>query len=560
MRKYILFIALMFTINTLKAQSMEWLCRPGEYADIQYMGYDLFKVRNDEGKWGVLSKEGKEVLAAKYENITTFVEERALVLDTTGRKIRAILGPNGEIIKSFDKERIFTTAYAYYKDGMLGYVDDKGLCGYINRDGVVSIKARFLLAAPFQNGIATVKYNDGCYGLIDKSGGSAITDVKWYKFLSSIVDGYLLAVTPSLRGGDLLRIMQLDGNILKTVKTLEKKMYVRLSDDFTYLFSQKAHHYYIDNQWRISGSNYKFELPYKIIDEPTFVTQSKELLSWQESENGVQITYLGKPILEHSFDDVETYERKYAVVRAKDNSIGVLRLNPSAWIEIVDPDHVFVFNHNPLPMDLSANIEEIDASQCIELQVDIKDVNPAQLKCYWNDDGYLRYAPLKESDGVWRLYLPYFRSDTQFGNIVSKELDIAITYDGLEWVHRAVNLSTMHEPGYDVQISANSITNSFGVGNIKIVVRSLNGSSRRRVMVDISGQEPISFEGDKMEINIPVRNIPEGSTKKFTYTVTITEEGCPIVQETDDVHIMYPKQKKEEQKENQKEQIEIEII
>lgn len=560
MRKYILFIALMFTINTLKAQSMEWLCRPGEYADIQYMGYDLFKVRNDEGKWGVLSKEGKEVLAAKYENITTFVEERALVLDTTGRKIRAILGPNGEIIKSFDKERIFTTAYAYYKDGMLGYVDDKGLCGYINRDGVVSIKARFLLAAPFQNGIATVKYNDGCYGLIDKSGGSAITDVKWYKFLSSIVDGYLLAVTPSLRGGDLLRIMQLDGNILKTVKTLEKKMYVRLSDDFTYLFSQKAHHYYIDNQWRISGSNYKFELPYKIIDEPTFVTQSKELLSWQESENGVQITYLGKPILEHSFDDVETYERKYAVVRAKDNSIGVLRLNPSAWIEIVDPDHVFVFNHNPLPMDLSANIEEIDASQCIELQVDIKDVNPAQLKCYWNDDGYLRYAPLKESDGVWRLYLPYFRSDTQFGNIVSKELDIAITYDGLEWVHRAVNLSTMHEPGYDVQISANSITNSFGVGNIKIVVRSLNGSSRRRVMVDISGQEPISFEGDKMEINIPVRNIPEGSTKKFTYTVTITEEGCPIVQKTDDVHIMYPKQKKEEQKENQKEQIEIEII
>lgn len=560
MRKYILFIALMFTINTLKAQSMEWLCRPGEYADIQYMGYDLFKVRNDEGKWGVLSKEGKEVLAAKYENITTFVEERALVLDTTGRKIRAILGPNGEIIKSFDKERIFTTAYAYYKDGMLGYVDDKGLCGYINRDGVVSIKARFLLAAPFQNGIATVKYNDGCYGLIDKSGGSAITDVKWYKFLSSIVDGYLLAVTPSLRGGDLLRIMRLDGNILKTVKTLEKKMYVRLSDDFTYLFSQKAHHYYIDNQWRISGSNYKFELPYKIIDEPTFVTQSKELLSWQESENGVQITYLGKPILEHSFDDVETYERKYAVVRDKDNSIGVLRLNPSAWIEILDPDHVFVFNHNPLPMDLSANIEEIDASQCIELQVDIKDVNPAQLKCYWNDDGYLRYAPLKESDGVWRLYLPYFRSDTQFGNIVSKELDIAITYDGLEWVHRAVNLSTMHEPGYDVQISANSITNSFGVGNIKIVVRSLNGSSRRRVMVDISGQEPISFEGDKMEINIPVRNIPEGSTKKFTYTVTITEEGCPIVQKTDDVHIMYPKQKKEEQKENQKEQIELEII
>jgi hypothetical protein len=213
-----------------------------------------------------------------------------------------------------------------------------------------------------------------------------------------MVDGQLLAVTSSSRGGDLLRIMKLDVNQLKATKTLESKMFVDLSDDFTYLVSQNGHHYFIDNQWRISGANYKFSLPYAINDKLTFITQSEELLSKQESNNGIQITYMGKPILVHSFDNVETYEKKYAIVSAKDKTIGILKLNPSAGIEIIEPTQVFVFNHNPLPTDLSANLDEMEPEHYIEVQVDIKDVNPKQIKCYINEDGYLRYAPLKEQN------------------------------------------------------------------------------------------------------------------------------------------------------------------
>ena len=473
-----------------------------------------------------------------------------MILDKVGQRIIGILDQNGEILKSFENEQIYATAYPYYKEGLLGYKKKDGLCGYINNQGVISIIARFYLAAPFQNGIATVQHRDGYFGLINKSGGSAIISDTKYKFLSSMVDGQLLAVTSSSRGGDLLRIMKLDVNQLKATKTLESKMFVDLSDDFTYLVSQNGHHYFIDNQWRISRANYKFSLPYTINDKFTFITQSEELLSKQESKNGIQITYMGKPILEHSFDNVETYEKKYAIVSAKDKTIGVLKLNPSAGIEIIEPTQVFVFNHNPLPTDLSANLDEMEPEQHIEVQVDIKDVNPTQLICYINEEGYLRYAPLKQRNGIWNLHLPYFQSDTKFDNIISNKIDIAITYDGLDWMHRLVNLSTKHEPGYDIQIAGNDVTNDKGVGTINIIVESIKGVPNKSTRIDKTGNysKNVYLKGTKEVIAIPVNNIPEGESKTFTYTVTITEEGCPIIKKSVSKIVTYPKQEKGEKK------------
>ena len=550
MKKIILIFLMLICTSHLMAQSMEWLCRPGIYSDIQYMGFDLFKVKDSMGKWGVVSAQGKEVLSVRCDSITHFVESRALVLDKSGQRIIGILDSNGSMVKSFEDEEIFTTSYPYYKEGLLGYKEKNGLCGYMGVTGNVSIRPRFYLAAPFQNGIATVQYadGDGYYGLINKSGGSAIISDTKYRFLSSLVDGQLLAVTSSSRGGDLLRIMKLDVNRLKAIKTLEKKMFVELSDDFTYLVSQNGHHYFIDSQWRITGANYSFKLPYQVVDKQTFITESAELLSKQDTKKGVQITYMGKPILEHSFDRVETYEKKYAIVSAKDKSIGILKLNPSAGIEVSEPTQVFVFNHNPLPSVLTKNLDEIEPEQYIEVAVDIKDVNPKQLKCYINEDGYLRYAPLKQqNNGDWKIHLPYFQPDTKFDNIVSNNIDIAITYDGLEWMHRTVKLTTKHEPGYDISISGGNV----GQSKLNITVQSIKGVPNRKTRIDVTGQETTYLSGGKKVISIPV-NVPEGESRTFTYTVTVAEEGCPVIRKTVSKTITKPKQPKKEKKKKKK--------
>ncbi len=550
MKRIVFFFLMFFSVSYLMAQSMEWLCRPGKYSDIQYMGFDLFKVKDDAGKWGIISAQGKEMLSAKYDSITPFVENRALILDKPGYRIMGILDPDGVMVKSFENEELFATSYPYYKEGLCGYKEKNGLCGYINAMGDVSIKPRFYLAAPFQDGIATVQYanGDGYFGLINKSGGSAIISDTKYRFLSSPVEGQLLAVTSSSRGGDLLRVMKLDVNRLKATKTLESKMFVDLSDDFTYLISQNGHHYFIDNQWRITGANYAFKLPYLIVDKQTFITESAELLSKQSTQKGVQITYMGKPILEHSFDKVETYEKKYAIVSAKDKSVGILKLNPSAGIEVFEPTQVFVFNHNPLPCVLTANLDEIEPDQYIEVAVDIKDVNPKQLKCYINEDGYLRYAPLKQQDnGDWNIHLPYFQPDTQFDNIISNNIDIAITYDGLEWMHRTVKLATKHEPGYDISISDGNV----GQNKLEIIVQSINGVPNRQTLIDVTGRNTTYMNGEKKIISIPV-NVPEGESRTFTYTVTVAEEGCPIIKQTVSKTITKPQQRKKEEKKEKK--------
>ncbi len=563
MKRIILCFLCSLCLIDLMAQSMEWLCHPGKYSNIQYMGNDLFKVKNSIGKWGIISAGGKEVLSIKYDSITSFVENRALILDKSGHRIIGILDQNGENIKYFENENIFTTNYPFYKEGLLPYKESNGLCGYINAQGIISVKARFYLAAPFQDGYATVQYadGDGYYGLINKSGGSAIISDTKYNFLSSMVDGKLLAVTSSSRGGALLRIMTLNGNQLKSIKTLESKMFVDLSDDFTYLISQNGHHYFIDNQWRITGANYKLTLPYQIKDEKNFVTESSELLSKQVTTNGVQITYMGKPILEHSFKNVETYEKKYAIVNAKDKSIGVLRLNPSAGIELRNPTQVFVFNHNTLPSLSSSNLDELDPENYIEIPVDMKDIDPKQLKCYINNNGYLRYAPLKEMSGQWKMHLPFFLADTKFDNTVTSKVDVAVTYDGLDWMHRMIELSTKHEAGYTVSINGPDKAEN-GNGHIDIIIHSVKGIPNKQVRVDITGQKTkyLNFRQTDESIRIVFSNIPEGDSKTFEYTVTITEEGCPIVKDIVQKKIYHPKHTPTTPHKEEKQKKEIKVI
>ena len=563
MKKILLCVMCSFGLTDLMAQSMEWLCHPGKYTNIHYMGNDLFKVKNNNNKWGIISADGKEVLSIKYDSITSFVEDRALILDKSGQRIIGILEQNGETIKSFDNEKIYTTNYPFYKEGLLPYKESNGLCGYINAQGTISVKARFYLAAPFQNGYATIQYadGDGYFGLINKSGGSAIISDTKYNFLSSMVDGKLMAVTSSSRGGALLRIMELDGNKLKSVKTLESKMYVDLSDDFTYLISQNGHHYFIDNQWRITGANYNLKMPYQIKDENTFITESSELLSKQVTKDGVQITYLGKPILEHSFRNVETYEKKYAIVNAKDKSIGVLKLNPSAGIELKSPTQVFVFNHNTLPSLSSSNLEEFDPVNYIEIPVDMKDVDPKQLKCYINNNGYLRYAPLKEANGQWKMHLPFFLAATKFDNTVTSKVDVAVTYDGLDWMHRMIELSTKHEAGYTVSISVPNEAKN-GNGYLDITIHSVKGIPNKQVRVDITGQKSryLTFKQADESIKVSFSNVPEGGSKVFEYTVTITEEGCPIVKDVVQKKISHPKHTPTTPKEEKKEKKQIKVI
>lgn len=537
----ILYLLFILIAQTFKAQTMEWLCNPGIYAEIRYLGHDMFKVKSHDGKWGVLSNKGKTLFEAKYDSITAFVENRALVMSGPDNKIVYILNERGEIVRSFENHNMYATKYPYFKEGLLGYKDKSELFGYLNLQGNTSINTRFNWVAPFQNGVATVQYIDDngttYFGLINKSGGSAIVDNTKYKFLSSLVDNKLFAVTDS-RIGNILRIMELRGSKLVGIKKVESKMFIDLSDDKSYLASQNGKHYFIDNQWRISGANYQFKTPYEIKESPLSIVESTELLSKQHVDNGVQITYKGHPILEQVFSNVEAYEKKYAIVRNRNNEVGILRLNSQAFIKLSPISEPFVFYHNPIYQ------KEQDFSQLPCIEVDIKSIEVSNLKCYINENGYLSYAPIVKNGESYQMFLPYFQEDSVFDHTIEKELDIAITYDGLDWMHNKFIIKSKHKEGYSVKLDDKIyFDKDKKTASFDVIIQPVDGIWHTPVHVNISNRQETTIHDGNGRITMCEKGLA-GTTKTCVYTIYVTEEGCPTMKFELVKDIIFPKKEK----------------
>ena len=532
MKKILLFIiSVILSIASASAQSMDWLCHPGVYSQIEYVGNDLFKVRTPMGKWGLMHADGHLRVPANYDSITPFVENRALLLDKAGERILGLLDQSGSIIRDFSNEDIYVSRYPNFKEGRLAYGLRNGLYGYMNDKGSTVIEPQFFFASPFQNGVAAVQYatDEDDYGLINKAGRSVIISNEHYPFISAPVDGKVLVIRGSRKGADQLVIMRIDGTSLKKEKILEDGMNIWRSADFSSIECQLGHTYNIDNQWRVVSSSHDVKLP-QIKEEPAqVITESSTILSKVATEGGMKITYLGNPIMDFAFPEVETYDKSYAVVRSKDGKVGVLILNPKAAITIKSPETPVVFNHNE--------------QQDVIFDVELVEVDPAKIKWYRNDQGWLTHSTLEQVDGMWRLRMPYFKAADNYDNETSEPVDIAITYDGLDWLHQSVNVKSVHQEGFDVILSGSDITNENGSATLNLSVKASDGNSNVKGSIIVNGGKPIHFDGGRKTIPFNI-SVPEGGTKTFSYTVVVKEDGCPQYATTVSKRVGNPKREK----------------
>lgn len=523
------FIGLTFSAN---GQSMDWLCHPGEYSEVSYLGQDLFKVRNNHGKWGIIQADGKKSIDIRYDSITQFVENKALLLDREGKRLLGIINSKGELVKDLSAAEFYVTKYPNYKEGRLAFTNKNGLSGYLNERGEIAIEPNYYLAAPFQDGIAAVQYQGGDYGLINKGGKSAIVSNTEYRFISSPVDGRVFIINGSRRGADAFRLCKIDGAKLKTEKTFEDGMYIELSDDFTSVECQKGNRYYIDNQWRISGSNSNNNLPQISEGTQYFHIEKSKILGKSNVEGGLRITYLGNPIVNNIFPDVSTFD-DYAIVHSKDGKVGVLKLNKSAAIDIKAPNTPIVFYHNQ-PIE-------------VLLDVDLKAVNPDKLHWYRNDTGYLTHSSLEYNNGKYQLRMPYYKPNSNTGENLLEDVDIAFTYDGLDWMHHTLKLESVHRntDRFDISISGNNTADANGRCNLTINVKSLNGQAKGKITIPGIKSEQINGESFKISIIV---NVPDNAIKNYSFTLKIEEEGCPVYSTTISKIIQGRKTEKREKK------------
>ncbi|MDT3426747.1 hypothetical protein J2Z22_002281 [Paenibacillus forsythiae] len=122
-------------------------------------------------RYGYLDRDGREAIAARYEDATDFKDGKALV------KLRAeefaLIGKNGEVLHTYRYPYVGNPG-----DGLLAFqAEENGRYGYINEEGMTVIQPQFTSALPFSEGRAvvnTAENYENAYGLIDKSGSFII--------------------------------------------------------------------------------------------------------------------------------------------------------------------------------------------------------------------------------------------------------------------------------------------------------------------------------------------------------------------------------------------------
>jgi len=123
-----------------------------------------FAAVHKNGKWGFIDSTGKVVAEPQYEEVSSFYEGMAAVrkqnkfgfIDVT---MKVVIPFEFEIARRFS-------------EGLAPVCNEKGLWGYIDKKGKLSLNYRYNFADLFANGKARVM-KDGLFIVIDKEGKPA---------------------------------------------------------------------------------------------------------------------------------------------------------------------------------------------------------------------------------------------------------------------------------------------------------------------------------------------------------------------------------------------------
>lgn len=520
MKKLTIILLIILYVVPSFSQTMEWHIKDN-YVDIQYMGNDLFKVKNSNGKWGVVNRYGEMTIEIQYDSITPIVENRALLLDITGQYLKGIINEKGQIIKSFHSKEILAN-YQYYNDGMLAYGVAAGeyyLFGYLDINGNTLIVPQYYWAAPFSNGKAVVQYKSRNYGLIDKTGGTVLHDNRKIKFMSTPIDDKLLISFNSTKGGKVVLVNLTPNGKLKDVEELENRTIVKYSTDYKSISCLNGHSYYFDNAMRLisssTGKIFNEELVYN-----NTLSSNSDLKKMRE-QDGWKILHSGNTLFHSSFSDISFCGDEYAIVTSLRNKKGVLKLNRNGNISIQNNPIQGVFYHNTsIKGNLAVNINGLLSSS--QFQIGVVGLKE-------NDQEEMFIVPRGYS-GVYNQSISYFIPADSFDLEVSLPIKVNFYIDGLLYKTETKMLTGVHKRAFRVS-DANSpeYSNPNGHATITFNVQSLESEPSSSAKVVLSGafNQSKRFNGEKMvTFEVPVV-IPVDSEKTFSFTVTIKEDGCP---------------------------------
>lgn len=512
----------MFCLVPSFSQTMEWHIKDN-YVDIKYLGNDIFKVKNSNGKWGIINEYGETTVEIQYDSITTMVENRALLLDITGEILKGIINEKGQLIKSF-ADREILVKFQCFKEGMLAYGvwNNKAGCyyfGYLDINGNTRIEPKYYWAAPFNNGKAVIQYTSNNYGLINQSGVAILNDNRKFKFMSTPVDSKLLVAVTGRRGEKVTMVSLAPDGKLYDIEDLEDGTLVKKSTDYRSLLCHNGHIYYFDDAMRLLSSSTGRTFNEPLSYTTTFPVNSNFMK--MSGQGGWQILYSGSPLFQSPFMDITFCGNDYAIVTSRHNSKGVLKLNHLGNISIQNvPQKAEFYHHAAVTGNLSVNINGLFSSSQVQIGV-VGLMGNAQEEKFTVPVG---------SSGIYNQPLSYFIPAMNLESEVELPIIVNLYIDGMLYKAETRTLTGVHKRAFRVS-DANAPEFSAPDGNAVITfnVQSLNSapSPSARIRVRGASNQVRYFNGaESVAFKVPV-TIPVESMKTFSFTVTIEEDGCP---------------------------------
>ena len=147
------------------SQTVQWAVRPMS-AQIEGYGH-LLKVRKN-GKVGLIDRNSREIIPARYDSISPFRDGYALAMNARGNqlKIEAVISEGDYELQPLT-EAVYATRYMWFSDGKMP-VRGAGGWGYLGTDGNMVIPCQFQTAYPFSEGFASIMIDDKAY-FIDRN-------------------------------------------------------------------------------------------------------------------------------------------------------------------------------------------------------------------------------------------------------------------------------------------------------------------------------------------------------------------------------------------------------
>lgn len=510
-RIYALLLLLLCGVPML-AQTATWQARP-EYDSVRIISDKMLLIEKD-GHAGLCSYDGTAIVECKYDIITQFKDNYALLIEDG--VVKGNVSLSGKV-KMFENSYLIDMNYPYYSEGLLP-VKENGRWGFINTDGKIIIDCKFRNALPFFKGLASVSDAEGNFMHIDKAGKisllgsgfndddlkfatSFITDDKG-KNISIVVNSKWKAYKRNINGNK-------DGSFELKDVVVDTKARTITSDE-TIL--------YFDSAWRLSHYELKGERQKEYYHSDNisndFTPLSSGITAFTDTVGLIGLKSDNRIFIPGQFKTAIVLNKSYVLV-SHNNLYGILKINDEETVNAGFENTEIRLNHH-----VGSRI-----TGKVFLPQSLNDKN-CKIISIISKDG-LDIVPEQNGSSFSFNYIP---DDMISG--YSQEFDINVMVDGVKYLPITKRIDFNHEFSFNVTVPDKVSLNDQSQGQFYIYItnESTQKSDKCEIYIDdrlLKTHDSFS-SGQRISVSVSKSiNMEDEDLKTKNIHVRIVEKGCP---------------------------------